>query len=93
MERQTKTTLSELNELAPFSSANRMVAQICVSLARNIDAGNVKGRAIANEAAQLVAMLQTVQGLDNAEVAALPPELLELMQAFTSQPQVTEPAP
>ena len=89
MESQTKKTLEELNALAPFSAANRMISQICVSLACNIDAGNRKGRAIANEAAQLVAMLQTVQGLDGPEVVAMSPELLELMQAFTSHPQVS----
>jgi hypothetical protein len=71
-----------------------MLAQLCRSLAHSIDAGNRKGRAIANESAQLQATLRVVQGLDVDELPTgqLPPELAELLAAFSTRPTI-EPAP
>lgn len=93
MEKQTLQTLMELNALNPFDPGQRMISQVCLSLARNIDAGNTKGRAIANEAAQLLASLQTLQGDDLAPTDQLPPEIRTLLAAFASTPALDPAAP
>lgn len=62
LEAMTTSEIEAMNAVDPFDSARRMTAQICLSLAQNIDAGNRKGRAIANEANQLALLLDQLRG-------------------------------
>lgn len=62
LEAMTTSEIEAMNAVEPFDSARRMTAQICLSLAQNIDAGNRKGRAIANEANQLALLLDQLRG-------------------------------
>lgn len=57
LEASTMREIEEINAAEPLDAAQRMTAQICIALAQNIDAGNRKGRAIANEANQLSLLL------------------------------------
>ena len=66
LEASTIAELEEINAADPLDAAGRMTSQICLALAKNIDAGNRKGRAIANEANQLALLLASLRpGLDD----------------------------
>lgn len=62
LEARTTSEIEAMNAVDPFDSARRMKAQICLSLAQNIDAGNRKGRAIAAETERLVLFLDQLGG-------------------------------
>lgn len=62
LEARTTSEIEAMNAVDPFDSARRMKAQICLSLAQNIDAGNRKGRAIAAESERLVLLLDQLSG-------------------------------
>ncbi|MGO2659594.1 hypothetical protein [Mycetocola reblochoni] len=62
LETSVRAEIEAANAAEPFDSARKMTSQICLALAQNIDAGNRKGRAIANEATQLALLLDQLRG-------------------------------
>ena len=63
------------------------LGELAMDLARNITLGNRKGRAVANEAAQLAATLDQLKGDTDADDAThLPADVLSLVQALQSRP-------
>lgn len=90
-EKETRLAISEIDNENPIKGSRRTVKQLCLSLAKSIDAGNAKGRAIANEAAQLFAMMQQLDPPAAAgtvpDPAALSPDLQRLFDALSAAPQ------
>lgn len=94
-EHETRLAISEIDNENPIKGSRRTIKQLCLSLAKSIDRGNSKGRAIANEAAQLFAMMQQLDPPADAGVTdptALSPELQRLFDALSSAPRL-DPAP
>lgn len=93
MEQVTRVALAEIAAGSPLKGKRAAQAQIAMALARNIDRGNSKGRAIANEAMQLQAVLDALSpDGDEADTDNLPQELRELIAVFGSAPRIS-PAP
>ena len=87
MERETIKQLEELAEVVDFTSQQKLIAQTARALAQNIDRGNVKGRSIGNEAAQLlqaIEMLTPEEVDDDAATATIPAATKELFDALQS---------
>jgi hypothetical protein len=57
-ESETRAAIAEIEEGGELRGAKRTVKQLAISLAISIDKGNLKGRAVANEAGQLFEMIQ-----------------------------------
>lgn len=72
-----------------ITPARMFLAQTAMELARNIHKGNMKGRAVAHESAQLVATLELLDPADeqSTDPDSLPPELREFMNAFSASPR------
>ncbi len=89
-ETETRAAIAEIEQRKPLTGALRTIKQLAISLAISIDKGNRKGRAIANEAAQLFAMMQQLDPLDPDDPTPdqYPPELRELLDAFASPPRL-----
>lgn len=68
-ETAVREAIEEIHAGTPLDKAQQARAQICRSLARNIDRGNAKGRAVAAEAQQLDAMLDSLRGTTDPENA------------------------
>lgn len=89
MVQQVKQSILHLDAVAPIPGHRRVFCQIAVELARNIEAGNRKGRAIANEAMQLAATMQIIEGdqLDAATAeSTLPADVMEFMRGIGTNP-------
>ncbi|RWZ52930.1 hypothetical protein ELQ90_03065 [Labedella phragmitis] len=94
-EAETRAAIAELeDESGPLTGPKRTIKQLCISLAQSIDKGNNKGRAIANEAAQLFAMMQQLAPPETEQIddSHLSPELRRLLDAFAAPAQL-DPAP
>lgn len=93
-EKTTRETITELLRTRIFTPAEKTLAQLCIALAHNIDRGNQKGRAIANEAMQLAAVLEQLTATADAggEHSDLPPELRTLLDAFRTPPRLADSA-
>jgi len=100
-ETETRAAITEIESTGVLTGARRTIKQLCIALAVSIDKGNVKGRAIANEAGQLFAMMSQ---LDPTEAAAtgsssLTPETERLFNGFARgpvlehDPEHADPAP
>lgn len=80
--------LEVLNAAKPFDAVAKAQATICRSLARNIDAGNSKGRAVANEANQLRLILLSLRpDSEGSTVDDLPADARRLLDALGSAPR------
>lgn len=67
--------------------ARKFLAHTARQLARSIDKGNGKGRAVANESQQLVATMELLNPTpEDAGTAQLTPELKALLDAFAAPP-------
>lgn len=93
-----QAVIAAINELAAASELTKVqqaLATVCRSLGRNIDAGNIKGRAIANEATQLAALLSKLAGIDEADPTAgpitVPQQTKELIDALATPPRLDTP--
>lgn len=86
--------IKELDQQSTLTGMQRATAQVCRSLARSIDLGNVKGRAIANEATQLNLLLNQLAGVDLAagDPDAMPPETKALIDALATAPRLDTPS-
>lgn len=86
-------TLEQLHAARAFTPAQELLAETARALARNIDRGNLKGRAIGNEAMQLAAVLAQLVDVDTdpdaGAVSNLPPAAAALLEALGTRP----PAP
>lgn len=91
-ERETRAALAEIEEDTPLTGVKRTAKTLALSLARSIDAGNAKGRAVANEAAQLFAMMQQLapaeDPADAGDDSHLTPETRRLLDAFAAPAQL-----
>lgn len=92
LEKSVTTSIDAIRATIGIKPAKEFLAQTAIELARSIDKGNVKGRAVANESA---ALLQTMEILDppTAETAdpdSLPADLREFMNAFAQRPHAPE---
>ncbi len=96
MEREAREQLNAMHDSRAFTAHQQVIAKVAISLARNIDRGNLKGRAIGNEATQLVASMQLLAGEEidpNAEgTLGIPAETERFLHALTQPPRV-DPAP
>ena len=76
----------------PITRSQIALKSLCIALARNIDRGNAKGRAIANEASTLSATLQLLEGEDLAlDTDNLPPDAKALLDALGTRPAAPRP--
>lgn len=80
--------VAALRQKAPLTSRQNALAATCLSLARNIDSGNTKGRAIANETAQLIATLDLLDppSLADSDTKDYPDDVRLLLEAFGGLP-------
>jgi hypothetical protein len=94
-EMETRLAIAEIEASKPITGSRRTVKQLCLSLAKSIDRGNTKGRAIANEAAQLFAMMQVLEPAEEAagDVSDLSPETQALFDLFSTRPQPPSAGP
>jgi len=87
LEKSVRESIAAIRTGIGIKPAKEFLAQTAIELARSIDKGNVKGRAVANESA---ALLQTMEILDPPTEAtdpdALPDDLKEFMNAFSASP-------
>jgi hypothetical protein len=87
LEKAVRESIDAIKAGIGIKPAKLFLAQTAIELARSIDKGNAKGRAVANESA---ALLQTMEILDPPSEAtdpdALPEDLKEFMNAFSASP-------
>jgi hypothetical protein len=71
-----------------IGASKAFLAQTAMELARNIHRGNMKGRAVAHESAQLVATLELLDppAEDAGAVENLPADLRDFLNAFSAAP-------
>lgn len=88
-QKRTIEALQAMNDERPFTSSEKLLAEVARALAENIDRGNTKGRSIGNEAMQLQSVIATLVGETNEheDPLDLPVETLELMRALANSPQ------
>jgi hypothetical protein len=95
-ESETRQAIAEIEADIPLTGVRRTIKQLAISLAISIDRGNTKGRAVANEAAQLFAMMQQLDPAADADAAPddshLTPETRRLIDAFNAPAQFDAPA-
>src|SRR5690606_35210971 len=91
--------INSMNEQTPLDPVRTALAMVCRSLARNIDGGNVKGRAIANEATQLAALLKQLAGIEegtdptNPDGGGLiPQQTQDFINALATPPRLDTPS-
>lgn len=89
-EEETREAIAEIEAHGALTGAKRTVRQLAISLAKSIDMGNTKGRAIANEATQLFFMMQQLEPPEEAgaDDSKFSPETRKLLDAFASGPQL-----
>lgn len=94
-ELETRAAIVEIETAAPLTGSRRTIKQLCIALAVSIDKGNTKGRAIANEAGQLFAMMTQLDPTetDAGSSSTLTPETERLFNGFARGPVLeTDPA-
>jgi hypothetical protein len=86
----TREAIAEIEEEVELTGAKRAIKQLCFSLAASVDKGNLKGRAVANEAAQLFAMMQQLSppDADTATDLNMTPDLKRLFDVFAAPAQL-----
>lgn len=93
LEKSVAGTVKKLLTEKPGDLLAPALGQLAMELARNIAKGNQKGRAVANEAAQLASVLETIRGDVPAENdgSSLPQEVQDFVNAL-QQPPAGHPA-
>lgn len=89
-ESETRAAITELEEEnGPLTGAKRITKQLALSLAASIDKGNLKGRAIANEAGQLFLMMQQLAPAEaeEADDSGFSPQMKRLLNALEAPAQ------
>lgn len=92
LEKAVAKTVQSILDLKPDDFMAPALGELAMDLAANIAKGNVKGRAIANEAQQLSSVLEQLRG-ENADDDAvhLPQGVLDFVSAMQSKP--AQPTP
>lgn len=91
MERTTREQLRAIAAGIELTPQQLLTSQTAIALAVNIDRGNLKGRSIGNEAAQLLQAIAMLTPDDDAELAGgtdIPNDAKELMNALGTRPQL-----
>ena len=92
-EKETRRAIKEIEERKELTGSTRTIAQIAIALATSIDRGTAKGRAIANEAAQLLEMMTRLDPPTPDDLATeestLTTETKNLIAAYASDAAIT----
>jgi hypothetical protein len=93
LEQSVATAVEKLLAEKPDDILAPALGQLAMDLARNVQLGNIKGRAVANEAQQLASVLETIRGEKPAadDGAQLPEGVKEFVAALSQPP--TGPTP
>lgn len=87
MEKSVRESIAAIDAERPIPPARKFLAQAAMELARSINKGNQKGRAVAMESAQLVATLELLNPTDaGPDAGELPDDLKALLDAFAASP-------
>lgn len=87
LEKRVSEAVQQIINKNPGDFMAPALGELAMDLARNITLGNRKGRAVANEAQQLAAVLDQLQGEDAEENAqSLPAAVIEFMDAMKQPP-------
>jgi hypothetical protein len=88
IEKSVFDSIEAIKQVRGITPSRMFLAQTAMELARNIHRGNMKGRAVAHESAQLVATLDLLDPVDDeaTDNESLPADLKEFMNAFASKP-------
>lgn len=87
LEKSVLKAVTQIVELRPEDFMAHALGELAMDLARNITLGNRKGRAVANEAAQLATTLEQIKGdTDSNDANQLPASVLSFVQALQSRP-------
>lgn len=78
--------IADITDKGHMTPAKQVLTITAVALAQNIAKGNVKGRSIANEAAQLAAIVEQLTA-ETGDAAGMTEETKELIRALTIDPQ------
>lgn len=81
-----RALIADITEKGQMTPAKQVLTITAVALAQNIAKGNVKGRSIANEAAQLAAIVEQLTA-EVGDAAGMTEETKELIRALTIDPQ------
>ncbi|MDJ1115337.1 hypothetical protein [Microbacterium dauci] len=90
-ESETRMALRELEETRPLVGTLRTLKQAAIQLAISIDRGNTKGRSVANDVAQLIAIMQQLEPATDDETpddSHLTPEMRRLLDALAAPAQL-----
>jgi hypothetical protein len=95
-ESETRAAIDEISVEIPLAGIRRTLAQSAIALAISIDRGNNKGRSVANDVQQLVAIMMQLAPVEAAadthDDSALSPDTRRLLDAFAA-PARTDDAP
>lgn len=93
IEKSVKSSLDAIAAGPGIPPSKMFLAQTAMELARSIDKGNGKGRAVANESAQLVATLEILDPpqIETASKDSWPAGLRKFMEAFGTNPALSRP--
>lgn len=93
IEKSVKASLDAIAAGPGIPASKMFLAQTAMELARSIDKGNGKGRAVAQESAQLVATLEILDPpTTDAAEEDVPPILRKILDAFGTKPAVPRPS-
>jgi hypothetical protein len=94
LEKSARTSIGAMKAARLFEAHENVLADIAIALAQNIDAGNRKGRAIANEALQLSTLLTQLAGeqLEDIPDTSIPPATKALLDALGTAPRLDTPS-
>lgn len=89
-ERKVEEQLDLVRAEKEFTPSDEMLAEVARALAQNIDRGNLKGRSIGNEAAQMLACLEQLRGetVEAVEASDIPAETKEFMDGLGTVPRI-----
>ena len=90
-ERAVRESIDAINAKKPLEREQLAIAQSCMSLARSIHLGNVKGRSIANEVAQLRELMQLLAHGDDDGAGGMPVSVKGVFDALSAPPRADTP--
>ncbi|MFF5793957.1 hypothetical protein ACFY5D_18085 [Paeniglutamicibacter sp. NPDC012692] len=94
IEKSVYASIEAIRATAGIPASKEFLAQTAMELARSIYKGNLKGRAVAQESAQLVATLELLEPVDDAadDTNSLPDDVRKLFDAFAASPALPGPS-
>jgi hypothetical protein len=91
-EKEVAAFIDGLAKIAPLTAVQRVVARMCLALAKSIAEGNRKGRSVANDVERLMATMRELDGTAADAPDELTPAERELLNALATAPRL-DPAP